>query len=140
VETRGRPADASEGSTRGGLTRVRWILRVAAAVFFIIGGANHFRSAGFYERIIPPFFPWPHALVLISGVAEIVGGVGLLVRPVRRAAAWGLILLLVAVFPANLYMAMEPGKFADLHLPGWVFWARLPLQGVFIAWVWFVGL
>jgi uncharacterized membrane protein len=135
VEKRG-----SLEETGGGLTRVRWILRVAAAVFFIAGGANHFRSAGFYERIIPPIFPWPDALVVISGMAEIAGGVGLLVGRLRRLAAWGLILLLVAVFPANVYMAMEPGKFADLHFPVWVFWARLPLQGVFIAWVWFVGL
>jgi uncharacterized membrane protein len=117
----------------------RLILRLLAAVFFIGAGANHFRSAEFYERIVPPGLPWPHVIVAISGVAEIVGGVGLLIRPTRRLAGWGLIALLIAVFPANIYMAMEPGKFADLHLPVWTFWVRLPLQVIFIAWVWFVS-
>jgi uncharacterized membrane protein len=130
-----RPSHAGNG-----LTRVRLILRVTAAVFFIGGGANHFRSPMFYARIVPPNFPSPHAIVLISGVAEIVGGLGLLVPPLRRTAAWGLIALLVAVFPANLYMAIEPNRFADLHLPAWLFVARLPLQAVFVAWVWFAAL
>jgi uncharacterized membrane protein len=118
----------------------RLILRLLAAVFFIGAGVNHFRSQAFYERIVPPRFPSPHALVVISGIAEIAGGLGLLIRPLRRWAAWGLIALLVAVFPANIYMAFEPEKFADLHLPEWTFWARLPLQAIFIAWVWFVGI
>jgi uncharacterized membrane protein len=113
------------------------ILRFLAAVFFIGAGANHFRSPGFYERIIPPGFPSPHALVAFSGIAEIMGGIGLLIPRLRRPAALGLIALLIAVFPANLYMAFEPQKFADLHLPEWTFLARLPLQAVFIAWVWF---
>lgn len=119
---------------------MRLILRILAAVFFMGGGANHFRNPGFYERIIPPNFPWPYALVLISGVAEIVGGVGLLVPPLHRTAAWGLIALLVAVFPSNIYMAIESKKFADLHLPAWLLVARLPLQAVFVAWVWFAAL
>ena len=119
---------------------LRIILRIVAAVFFIGAGANHFRNPGFYERIVPPGFPSPHILVAISGVAEMVGGFGLLIGPLRRSAGWGLIALLIAVFPANLYMAIEPDKFADLHLPGWTFLARLPLQVVFIAWVWFVSL
>jgi uncharacterized membrane protein len=116
------------------------ILRLIGALFFIGAGANHFRSPAFYARIIPPKFPSPQTLVLISGIAEILGGLGLLIRPLRRPAAWGLIALLVAVFPANLYMAIEPQKFADLHLPTWCFLARLPLQVVFIVWVWFAAL
>lgn len=123
-----------------GLTRLRLIMRVIAAVLFIVGGANHFRNPMFYARIVPPSFPSPQALVLISGVAEMVGGLGLLVPRLRRTAAWGLIALLVAVFPANLYMAIEPNKFADLQLPAWFFVARLPLQAVFVAWVWFAAL
>jgi uncharacterized membrane protein len=118
----------------------RLILRLLAAVFFIGAGVNHFRSRSFYERIVPPSFPSPHALVAISGVAEIAGGIGLLISLLRRWAAWGLIALLGAVFPANIYMALEPEKFADLHLPTWSFWARLPLQAIFIGWVWFVGI
>jgi uncharacterized membrane protein len=121
-------------------TRTPWILRLLAAVFFIGAGANHFRSPDFYERIVPPSFPSPHLLVVISGIAEIMGGLGLLVPSLRRAAGWGLIALLVTVFPANIYMAIHPEKFADLHLPEWTFLARLPLQVAFVAWVWFVAL
>jgi uncharacterized membrane protein len=135
TENRGSLSDADDP-----LARVRWVLRLIAALFFIGGGANHFRSASFYVRIVPPNFPSPHVLVVISGVAEIVGGLGLLVRPLRRTAGWGLIALLVAVFPSNLYMAIESKRFADLHLPAWVFLARLPLQAVFVAWIWFAAL
>jgi uncharacterized membrane protein len=72
-----------------------------------------------------------------SGVAEIAGGVGLVIRPLRRVAGWGLIALLIAVFPANIYMLQHPGQF---HFAPWILWARLPLQAVFIAWVWFVAI
>lgn len=119
---------------------MRLVLRLIAALGFIAAGLNHFRNPLFYQRIIPPGFPAPGLLVALSGVAEILGGVGLLVGPLRRSAGWGLIALLVAVFPANLYMALAPGKFADMHLPAWVFWARLPLQAVFIVWVWFAAI
>jgi uncharacterized membrane protein len=122
------------------MTRARLILRLLAAIFFIGAGLNHFRSPAFYERIIPPVLPSPHALVVISGLAEMMGGLGLLIPPLRRPAAWGLIALLIAVFPANLYMAIHAEKFADMHLPEWTFLARLPLQVVFIAWVWFAGM
>ncbi len=130
----------SHSDNRRGTSKARSVLRLIAAVAFIAAGANHFRNPGFYIRIIPPGFPSPQELVAISGVAEIVGGLGLLIRSLRRAAGWGLIALLVAVFPANLYMALEPKQFADLHWPAWVLWARLPLQAVFVAWVWFVAL
>jgi uncharacterized membrane protein len=79
TENKERPSKAGDR-----LARLRRILRLIAAMFFIGGGANHFRNPRFYERIIPPNFSSPHALVLISGVAEIVGGLGLLVRPLRR--------------------------------------------------------
>jgi uncharacterized membrane protein len=122
------------------MSRARIILLWLAAVFFIGGGINHFLNATFYDRIVPPAFPSPHLLVIISGIAEIAGGIGLLIPPLRRAAGWGLIALLIAVFPANLYMALERARFADLHFPAWTLWARLPLQIVFIAWIWFVAL
>ena len=115
-------------------------LLVLVAIAFIGAGANHFRSAEFYRRIIPPQFPAPSALVVISGLAEIAGGIGLLIPRLRCAAGWGLIALLIAVFPANVYMAVVRDRFADLHLPGWAFWARLPLQGVLVAWVWYVSI
>jgi uncharacterized membrane protein len=122
-----------------GKERARTVLRWLAAVAFIVGGANHFRASAFYRRIVPPPFPNPPLLVAVSGVFEILGGLGLLVNRLRRMAGWGLIALLVAVFPANIHMAMRPEKFADLHLPNWAMWLRLPLQPVMMAWVWFVS-
>ena len=112
----------------------RTILRWLAAILFISAGTYHFVRPELYRQIIPPGFPAPELLVAVSGVAEIAGGLGLLLRPWRRAAGWGLIALLIAVFPANLYMAQHPGQF---HLAPWLLWARLPFQAVFIAWVWF---
>lgn len=117
-------------------TAFRWI----AAVGFIWLGVKHFSNPGFFQSIVPPGFPKPAFLVAVSGVAEIAGGLGLLIRPLRRAAGWGLILLLIAVFPANVYMAVAPDSIPDLHWAHWRLWARLPLQGVFIAWVYYVAL
>jgi uncharacterized membrane protein len=116
---------------------MRTILRWLAAVFFIVAGTLHFLKPEMYLQIMPPYFPVPQLLVSVSGAAEIAGGIGLLLRPWRRAAGWGLIALLLAVFPANIYMVQHPGQF---HFAPWVLWVRLPLQGVFIAWVWFVAL
>ena len=111
--------------------------RVAFAVFFVVAGTLHFVLPGSYTRIVPPELPAPSLIVAISGVAEIAGGVGLLVPATRRAAAWGLVALLICVFPANIYMAA-----AHLPLPGilgksWVQWLRLPLQFPLIAWAWY---
>ena len=111
----------------------RLILRWLAALFFIAAGIAHFVKPDAYLKIVPPYFPAPGLLVLISGICEAAGGLGLLIRPVRRAAGWGLIALLVAVFPANIYMLQHPELF---HLAPWILWARLPLQAVFVAWVW----
>lgn len=80
--------------------------------------------------MVPPYLPSPPALVFVSGVAEIAGGLGVLIPPLRLAAAWGLILLLAAVFPANLQVALHGWPGVDL--PPWVLWLRLPLQPIFI--------
>jgi len=115
---------------------MKWLLGVA----FIAAGANHFVQPERYTRIMPPYLPWPHELVLISGVFELLGGVCLLIPRLQVAAAWGLIALLVAVFPANVYMALHPEVGAELfpNLPPVVWWWRLPFQAVFIAWAyWF---
>lgn len=109
----------------------RWLL----GVFFIVAGVNHFVSPAVYLGIMPPALPWPLALIYVSGVAEVAGGVGVLVPAARRAAAWGLIALLVAVFPANIYAAFHGMQIGDYSVPQWVLWARLPGQGLFIAWV-----
>lgn len=104
-------------------------------VAFIVAGVFHFVRPSLYARIIPPFLPYPLALVYISGVAEIVGGIGVLIPSLRQWAGLWLIALLIAVFPANLYMALGPPR-AGLGLaPIWL-WLRLPVQLVLIAWVW----
>jgi uncharacterized membrane protein len=113
----------------------RTVARWVAATAFILAGANHFRSPAFYRQIVPSAFPNPDQLVRVSGVAEIAGGLGLLVRPLRRAAGWGLIALLVAVFPANVHMALSDDPRVTLGKPQWVWLARLPLQAMLVAWV-----
>jgi uncharacterized membrane protein len=108
----------------------RWLL----AAFFIAAGINHFRMPVVYIAMIPPWLPWPAGLNLIAGVCELMGGIGVLLPSVRIVAGWGLIALLIAVFPANLHVALMG------HMPGYAYsqaalWLRLPLQGVLIAWV-----
>ena len=121
------------GARHGARIGLRWL----AAGFFLLAGINHFLIPGFYEQIVPPGFPSPKILVIISGLAELAGGLGLLIRPVRRMAGWGLIVLLIAVFPANIYMAVYPEGFGILP---WLLWMRLPAQGLFAIWVWIVAL
>ncbi|MEA2787146.1 MAG: hypothetical protein QOF71_3250 [Candidatus Eremiobacteraeota bacterium] len=103
-------------------------------VLFIAAGAVHFIRPAMYEQIVPPQFGHAPELVAISGIAEIAGGLGLMIPRTCRAAAWGLIALLVAVWPANIFMAIEANRFATVA-PAWVLWARVPLQIVLIWWV-----
>ena len=107
------------------------------SLLFIVAGMSHFVSPGVYLKIMPDYLPWPLALVYVSGFFEVLGGVGLAVPRLRRAAGWGLIALLVAVFPANVDMLMNADQFPAI--PVWALVARLPLQGVLIAWVWWVA-
>ena len=115
------------------------IQRVAlftAALLFTSAGVAHFVNPDFYVRIVPPYLPAALALVYVSGVCEILGGVGLLVRPTRRWAAYALIALLVAVFPANLHMATDSARFAaEVGVPEWTLFARLPVQLLLVAWM-----
>lgn len=110
--------------------------RYALVLLFVGAGVLHFITPQTYLRIMPPGLPAPGLLVYVSGAFEILGGVGILARRTRRLAGWGLVALLVAVFPANVYMALIHEQ---LHVPGWLAWARLPLQGLLIWWVWAVG-
>jgi uncharacterized membrane protein len=113
---------------------MRWLL----AVLMIVAGANHFRVPALYEAMIPSWLPAPSALNIVSGVAEIAGGVGLLAPwpELRRWASWGLIALLISVFPANINMAVNHLPLGDAVVPSWTLWARLPLQALLIAWAW----
>jgi uncharacterized membrane protein len=117
------------------LSKTKIVFLVLAAVFYIGAGILHFTNTGFYLKIVPPYIPDHLAMVYISGAAEIAGGVGLLVPFVRRPAAWGLVALLIAVFPANLYMAMDHVQVGSNPLPQVLAWGRLPLQAVLILWV-----
>ncbi|MGI8632269.1 MAG: DoxX family protein [Solirubrobacterales bacterium] len=110
--------------------------RFTLAAVFVGAGILHFVRPRMYEAIIPPYLPYQHELVLISGAAEIAGGLGVLVPRLRGAAGLGLIALLIAVFPANVHMAVNPEGIPGLDIPEWALWGRLPLQMVAIAWVW----
>ena len=115
-------------------TRVlfRWLL----AVFFVAAGANHFRSPGTYLPLMPEYLPWHLGLIESSGIAEILGGLGAMIPRSRRLAGWGLMALLVAIFPANLHAALH----GYLNVASWILWWRLPLQVVLIAWVYWTCL
>jgi uncharacterized membrane protein len=118
------------------MKRLKVILRVLLATFMVTAGVLHFATPAPFVKIMPSYLPYHLELVYISGFFEILGGIGLLVPPVSRAAAWGLVALFIAVFPANVNMAVN-----QIHLDGIpdspvLYWARLPLQAVLIAWAW----
>ena len=113
--------------------RRKEILRGIFAVCLIVVGISHFVRPEQYARIVPPPFP-PFASVYISGVFEILGGIGLMIPFISVAAAWGLISLFIAVFPANIYMALHNIKLDGIPQNQPLYWARLPLQAVLIAW------
>ena len=111
---------------------MKWLF----ALLFIVAGVVYFADAEFFAGIIPSYLPYHLALVYVSGICEIALGVLLLIPKCTRLAAWGLVALLIAVFPANINMALHAEQFpqiADVAL-----WIRLPIQGVLIAWAfWF---
>ncbi|HEX2079745.1 MAG TPA: DoxX family protein [Longimicrobium sp.] len=113
--------------------------RLLLAAIFVFSGVMHFVIPASYERIMPPWLPLHRPLVYLSGVLEISGGVGLLIERTRRAAGIGLVLLLIAVWPANLQM-LRNAQAADRPAPEQaLLWLRLPLQLVLIAWTWRVS-
>lgn len=112
------------------------ILRGILAVAIIIVGITHFIRPEQYARIVPPELPAPVSLVYISGVFEILGGIGLLIPFVSVAAAWGLIALFIAVFPANINQAIHSIPIEGIPHHPLFYWFRLPLQAVLIAWAW----
>lgn len=99
-------------------------------LWFLVGGIAHFAATELEMRIVPPWVPWPRAAVLVSGVFELLGAAGLLWRPTRRAAGWGLFALTVAVTPAHVYMLQRPDLFG---VPYWALVLRLPVQVALLA-------
>lgn len=103
----------------------------------VAAGALHFARPDPFVKIVPDYLPRPDLLVAISGLFEIAGGIGMLIRRLRRTASLGLIALYLAVFPANLNMALHPDRYPEF--PPSALWIRLPLQVVLIYWAWVGG-
>lgn len=108
------------------------ILQYLLAAFFVVAGLNHFISPDFYLAIMPPYLPWPLGFVYLSGFFEVALGLLLLMPRFVVLAAWGLVALLIAVFPANIHMAINADLFPNFSATA--LWLRLPLQLVLIAW------
>jgi uncharacterized membrane protein len=131
-----------DGTSDGGTTetatdkpRKRRRSRVLLGLIFMGAGVNHFLMPKAYERIVPPSMKGrAKDIVAVSGVAEFAGGLGVLLPWTRRPAGLGLVALLAAVFPANLYMAQTPEHFAKI--PRWALYGRLPLQPLMMWWAW----
>jgi len=112
-------------------TAIRTLFRWIMAVFFIGAGVNHFASPDFYRGMIPSYIPWHSQLVAVTGVAEILGGIGVLAPRTRTPAGMGLIVLLVAVLPVHIEMVLRGFR----SIPMWLLWLRLPFQGILMFWV-----
>ena len=134
-------AASREASTVGALGRLKRPLLFVMGPAYVVAGVMHFVVPAAYVQVMPPVLPAPLALVYLSGVAEVALGVGVLYPRTRRYAAWGLVALLVAVFPANVYMAtsgvaVQGTPFGTLDPSAAERWGRLPLQAVLVAWAW----
>lgn len=118
------------------MSKYKELLRVILAISIIIVGITHFSSPDTYVKIVPSGLPYPLQLVYISGVFEVLGGIGLLVPNVSQFSAWGLIALFIAVFPANINMAVNHIHLDNIPDSPWFQAVRLPFQAVLIAWAW----
>lgn len=119
------------------MSRTKTVLLWVMSLFYVLGGLNHLADPAFYLPMMPPYLPAHLPLIYLSGMAEVVLGIAVLIPRTRSLAAWGIIALLIAVFPANIHIAVH-----DVPLMGgtegagvWN-WVRLPLQAVLIAWAW----
>lgn len=109
------------------------ILKYLLGLLFVVAGLNHFINPDFYLKIMPPYLPWHLFLVYVSGFFEVSLGVALLIKRSTRLAAWGLIALLVAVYPVNVHMALNPDLYPQYNQA--LLWVRLPIQVVLMVWV-----
>ncbi|MEA2348126.1 MAG: hypothetical protein QOG62_1913 [Thermoleophilaceae bacterium] len=118
--------------------RLPWSRRLLGA-FWMFAGSMHFIAPSFYEAIMPSYLPAHRELVQLSGVAEWIGGAMALSPGLKRPARWWILGVLLAVFPANIYVCTNPQDIKGLDLdkiPMWALWSRLPFQGVFALWAW----
>jgi uncharacterized membrane protein len=111
--------------------RLKAVMRWLMGVLFVAAGVNHFVNPGYYVRLMPPYLPWHLALVYVSGVVEVALGVALVVPKVSKAAAWGIVGLLVVFLTVHVHMVVNAGDYPEVH-PA-LLWARLALQGPLIA-------
>lgn len=116
------------------MSTTRRVLLWVMGAFYILSGLNHFVSADAYIAIMPDYLPWHSQLVFLSGLVEVGLGIAVLIPATRVPAAWGIIVLLIAVFPANLYVAMNDLPYVGDEPSTVLNWLRLPLQLVLIAW------
>jgi len=121
-------------------------IAIVFVFFAVVGGPAHFWDSDFFVKIMPPYLPYHLEIVYISGFFEILGGLGLLYAPTRHYAGYGLLVLTVAVFPANIHMAMHPELFTEFfppdlqeHAAFLLRFVRLPLQLVILALIWFAS-
>ncbi len=113
--------------------------RGALALVMVVAGILHFVATDAYVSVMPDYLPLHRELVYLSGIIEILFGLGLLWHKTRQVAGIGLILLFLAVLPANINMAVQDIQPASFHIPAFLLWARLPFQFVFIYWAWWVS-
>jgi uncharacterized membrane protein len=119
------------------LSTTKRILLWVMAVFYILAGLMHFVQPDYYRPMMPPYLPWHAFLIYLSGLAELGLGIAVLIPSIRPLAAWGIILLLIAIFPANIHIAMHNVPvFGATEGAGIGNWIRLPFQAVLIAWAW----
>ena len=114
-------------------------VRALVGISFAWVGISHFLNPGPFVGIMPPYLPWHLELVYVSGFFEVLGGVGLLIPKLRRPAAWGLLALLVAVFPANIHMLVNEVYIEGMPQESWLLWVRMPFQLIFAAGVAWTG-
>ena len=116
------------------MSKFKTFMKYLLGISFVVAGVMHFVNPPFYLKLMPPYLPWHLGLVYLSGVFEILLGILLIIPQYTRLAAWGLIALLLAIYPANIYPAMNPHLFPEVSAK-FLYW-RLPVQFILIAWAW----
>ena len=110
--------------------------KLVFAAVFVVAGIAHFASTGFFLKVMPPYIPWPREVVLVSGAIEVALGILLAIPATSSLAAWGLIALLIAVFPANIHAYQHRDQFPSFPYSDLIHLLRLPFQAVLIYWAW----